>query len=242
MQDRPTSKYGAPAIQFVAYLRDYLPVGLAKGLIQGALSGAARRRGALAALALVTSACVSQQAAAAPSTSTTTSTSTTGTTGNLPAASAIFPANIYPLSTPPVGNGTNAACPSMEGVQTGVAAPSASALIDILNSFNSANSAEQAKLLSDRAAWSYIAPSASSQGSIPTISGDQTYLVAPGTLSSAPQPITAGCTPAVMSASWFLEICTQGGPFATCAQDHPALVGTAGFVDRNGHWLIWYLN
>ena len=207
-------------------------------------AGAALKRYAvLASLAIAATACVSQQAADSPSTSTSSSssTSTTAVTNNLPAASAVFPANIYPLPTSPVGNGTNAACPSMEGVQTGTP-PAIGMLVDILNQFNSATTAEQAKLLADRAAWSYIAPSDSSQGSYPAITADQTFLVPPGSLGTAPQPITASCSPAVMSASWFLEICTQGGPFAACNQEHPALVGTAGFVERDGHWLIWYLS
>ena len=216
-------------------------MGLLTRHVRGTLGDTAKRYAAVFSLALVGSACVTQQAADSPSTSTSITTSTTAANTNLPAASAVFPANVYPLPTSTVGNGTNAACPSMEGVQAG-AAPSLSALVDILNQFNSASSAEQAKLLADRAAWSYIAPSASSQGSYPSVAPDQTFLVSPGAVSSAPQPITASCSPAVMSASWFLEICTQGGPFAACNQEHPDLVGTAGFVERDGHWLIWYLN
>ena len=216
-------------------------MGLLNRLRRDNIAGSIKRYAVLACLAAASTACLSQQAAGAASSSTTSSTSTTAAANNLPAASAVFPANVYPLPTSTVGNGTNAACPSLEGVQTAVT-PSVSTLVDILNQFNSASSAEQAKLLADRAAWSYIAPSDSSQGSYPAVAVDQTYLVPPGSLGSAPQPITASCSPAVMSASWFLEICTQGGPFAACDQEHPALVGTAGFVQRDGHWLIWFLS
>jgi hypothetical protein len=143
-----------------------------------------------------------------------------------------FPASVYPPPASFPKWGGQSGCPSLDGVEA-PGTPASDTFRSTVDGFGENLAADLRA--ADRALWPDLV-SEPVWGSRP--SPKQTLSGAPAKAAPYADLIANSCGQQTLTRSWWIQTC-PGPAVVDCARS-PALVGHWFFINRRGHWLLWF--
>ncbi|HET7127590.1 MAG TPA: hypothetical protein VFJ93_00770 [Gaiellaceae bacterium] len=156
------------------------------------------------------------------------------------AASPRFPASLYPPAASFPAWGPPTGCASIEGVRPIHGNPLPQ-LLPLLSHFQRVSELHDLQI-SDRAEWPQVR-SAWRHGHLkpaPAITlRVRDVRSGPARLNPYADLIRTNCGARLLAHSWWIAVCPTGQPRTAC---DPGLTGHFLFLNRRGHWLLWWTN